>query len=95
MRLINEFKTFVWNNWKAEAMRGYNDDLVMACAIASWIRETALVANYKQTEYKKALLGGIMTTRMSFNTKIKGMAGYKNKNKKGSYSFNNLPFFMK
>lgn len=76
-------------------MRGYNDDLVMACAIASWIRETALVANYKQAEYKKALLGGIMTTRMSFNTKIKGMAGYKNKNKKGSYSFNNLPFFMK
>tara|TARA_Y100000593_G_scaffold57376_1_gene106741 strand:+ start:1507 stop:3075 length:1569 start_codon:yes stop_codon:yes gene_type:complete len=95
VRLINEFKTFVWNNGKAEAMRGYNDDLVMACAIASWIRETALVANYKQTEYKKALLGGIMTTRMSFNTKIKGMAGYKNKNKKGSYSFNNLPFFMK
>lgn len=95
VRLINEFKTFVWNNGKAEAMRGYNDDLVMACAIASWIRETALVANYKQAEYKKALLGGIMTTRMSFNTKIKGMAGYKNKNKKGSYSFNNLPFFMK
>jgi hypothetical protein len=26
-RLLNEIKTFVWNNNKPEAMRGYNDDL--------------------------------------------------------------------
>jgi hypothetical protein len=36
-RLFNELKTFVWNNGKPEAMRGYNDDLVMSMAI---IRET-------------------------------------------------------
>ena len=30
------------NNGKAEALKGYNDDLVMSLAIGLWIRETAL-----------------------------------------------------
>lgn len=34
--------TFIWNNGRAEAMRGYNDDLVMALAIGLWVRDTAL-----------------------------------------------------
>ena len=33
---------FIFNNGKAEALRGYNDDLVMSLAIGLWIRETAL-----------------------------------------------------
>jgi len=42
VRLINEFDVFVWLKGKAQAQQGYNDDLVMAFAIAIWIRETSL-----------------------------------------------------
>ena len=41
-RMINELFVFIWNGNKPEAQRGYNDDLVMAGAIASWVRDTAI-----------------------------------------------------
>lgn len=41
-RLIDELLVFIWNGSRAEAQRGYNDDLVMSFAIGLWIRDTAL-----------------------------------------------------
>ena len=41
-RTIEEIKTFIWYNGKPQAMRGYSDDLIMALAIACWVRDTAL-----------------------------------------------------
>lgn len=41
-RLLKELQTFIWNNHKAEAMEGYNDDLTLAMCIALWIRDTAM-----------------------------------------------------
>ncbi len=55
-RLLNEMKTFIWENGKAQAMRGYCDDLVMALAIGCWVRDTALSANAKDVAYKKVFL---------------------------------------
>ena len=95
MRLFSELKTFVWNNGKAEALRGYNDDLVLAIAIACWVRETALIANHHETEYKKAMLGSIMTSKSVFDTRMRGMAGYRKNNSEKGYDFNNIPFFVK
>ena len=42
IRLVDELFVFIFNNGKAEALKGYNDDLVMSMAIGLWIRETAL-----------------------------------------------------
>ena len=42
IRTIDELFVFIYNNGKAEALKGYNDDLVMSLAIGLWIRETAL-----------------------------------------------------
>ena len=42
IRTIDELYVFIYNNGKAEALKGYNDDLVMSLAIGIWIRETAL-----------------------------------------------------
>ena len=42
IRLINELKTFIWDNGKAQAAENYNDDLVMAFSIGLWVRDTAL-----------------------------------------------------
>ena len=37
-RFVNELKTFIWNNGKPQAMRAYNDDLVLALAICCWVK---------------------------------------------------------
>ena len=41
-RLIDELLVFIWNGSRAEAQRGYNDDLVMSFGIALWVRDTAM-----------------------------------------------------
>jgi len=76
-RLTNELRTFIWNNGRAEAMRGYNDDLTMSIAIACWVKDTALSTNERAMEYNKAFLGSMMTSKTSLNTTIPGMKGYK------------------
>ena len=58
-------------------MRSYHDDLVMSLAIACWVRDTALQANQRDVEYKKAILGGMFMKKTKMNTTIKGMDGHK------------------
>ena len=41
-RLMNELYTFMWTDGKAQAQRGYNDDLVMSLCMCLYIRDTAL-----------------------------------------------------
>ena len=79
-RTINEMKTFIWKNGKPQAMRGYHDDLIMALAIACWVRDTALQANARDLNYQKAFLGAIYTSKTTMNTQIKGQEGYKKDN---------------
>ena len=42
IRTLNELKTFIWDNGKAQAAENYNDDLVISLAIGLWVRDTAL-----------------------------------------------------
>jgi len=76
-RVLNELKTFIWNNGKAEAMRSYNDDLVMSLAIACWVRDTALVVNQRDSEYKKVILNSMTKSSTIIDTTIPGMTGHK------------------
>jgi len=76
-RTINEFKTFIWNNNKAEAMRSYHDDLVMALAIACWVRDTALTVNQKDLQYKRAMVNAMRLNNTRLHTTIPGMSGHK------------------
>jgi len=55
-RLMGELRKFVWHNGKAEAMKGYNDDLVMAAAIGCWIRDTFLGSSILNEELSKKML---------------------------------------
>jgi len=79
-RTINEMKTFIWRNGKPQAMKGYNDDLIMALAIACWVRDTALQANARDLNYQKAFVDAIITSRTTMNTQVKGQIGYKKDN---------------
>ena len=69
-RLLSEMKTFIWHNGRPEAMRSYNDDLVMALAIACWVRATALEVNKRDVEYQKAMLNSMYCSTKKLNTSI-------------------------
>ena len=59
IRLYDELNVFVWNGPKAEAMRGYNDDLVMCYNTAMYVRDTALKQKQYGIEMTKATLNNI------------------------------------
>ena len=59
VRTIDELFTFIWLNGRAEAMRGYNDDLTMALSIGMWVRDTALRLRQQGIELTKQAVSGI------------------------------------
>lgn len=67
IRLVNELKTFVWKNNKAQAMKGYNDDLVMALAIGNYLYEAAGVNAWDSVEVASAMLAGISMGQKKMN----------------------------
>ena len=78
-RTINEMKTFIWRNGRPQAMKGYHDDLIMALAIACWVRDTAIQNSSRELNYQRAFADAILTSRTTMNTQIKGQIGYKEK----------------
>jgi len=58
-RLIDELFVFIYNGNRAEALAGYNDDLVMSFAIALWVRDTALRLRSEGIELSKRAISGI------------------------------------
>ena len=58
-RLIDELFTFIWLGHRAEASRGYNDDLVMSFATGLWMRDTALRLQQQGMDLNRKSLGGI------------------------------------
>jgi len=56
-RLIDELFTFVWLGHRAEASRGYNDDLVMSFSTGLWMRDTALRLQQQGMDLNRKALG--------------------------------------
>ena len=75
-RTINEFKTFVWQNNRPQAMRSYHDDLIMALAIGCWVKDTALTVNQKDVNYQRAQLNSMFVANTQLKTTIPGMKGH-------------------
>jgi hypothetical protein len=59
--------TFVYINNKAQAMQGYNDDLVMSFAIGLWVRDTALRLRTQGVELTKKTLSKMMDNEGLYN----------------------------
>jgi len=76
-RLLSEMKTFIWHSGRPQAMRSYNDDLVMSFAIGCWVRDTVVVQNQKDVEYNKQMLDAISTSKTHISTTIAGMDGHR------------------
>ena len=66
---------------RAEAMRGYNDDLVMSFSMGLWIRETALRLRAEGIELQKKSINninshkGVYTTETNQNDSWKWKVG--------------------
>jgi len=76
-RLFNEMETFVWHNGKPQAMRKYNDDLIMSCAIGCWVKDVVYTVNKREIEYKKAFLTCMTKSDTIITTTIPGQIGHK------------------
>ena len=63
-RLIDELFVFIYKTGmissKAEAMDGYNDDLVMSYSIALWVRDTALRLQKDKTDQQWAMMDSML-----------------------------------
>lgn len=62
-RFLEELRTFIWNGPRAEAMKGYNDDLVLAAAIACYVRDIAIRFSGYGQEMTRATINGIVRTQ--------------------------------
>lgn len=58
-RLLNELRTFVWIHGKPQAMKGYNDDLVMSIGQALYLRDTAMTFFKSNVEQSRAALSAV------------------------------------
>ena len=76
-RLLSEMKTFIWDHGRPQAMRSYNDDLVMSFAIGCWVRDTVIIESQKNIEYSKSFVSSISTAHTSISTTIPGMNNHK------------------
>ncbi len=64
-RFYEELKVFTWQSGKAQAKRGFNDDLVMSLAIGSWLYD----ASADHSKNSKAL-NDAMLNAFSMRTKV-------------------------
>lgn len=56
-RTLSELETFIWKNGKAQAMDGYNDDLIISLGIGLWVSATALRLRQEGIDLTRATLG--------------------------------------
>lgn len=60
-RLYEELKTFMWRNNKAQAQKGYNDDIIMAYAMTFSLFEASGRNLYSDEDMAMGLLAGMST----------------------------------
>ena len=63
-RLIGEMRVFVWKNGKPQAQVGYNDDLLIACATALYVRDTALRLRQQGMDLARAQLSSFQNLNL-------------------------------
>ena len=66
-RFYEELKTFTWTGNKAQAMKGYNDDLVISFAIAAWLYDSSSEYSANSKTLNAAMLKAMKLTRNSYD----------------------------
>jgi len=65
-RLLEELRVFIWQNGKAQAQNGYNDDLVMAAGIGLFARDTGIKFHQQGMDATRAAINGMSSTREGY-----------------------------
>jgi len=79
-RFVEEIQRFIWKNGKPQAMKGYNDDLVMAAAIGCWVKEMIMERNMYHSEMASELLNNIVVVKKSNQVMHNKIKGYNSRN---------------
>ncbi len=91
-RLIEELFVFIYKtgliNSRAEAMKGYNDDLVMSFSIALWIRDTALRLQKDKNDQQWAVMNGILQNNGNSNSEAASGFSKGNQNQNNPFEMN-------
>ena len=77
-RLMSEMRVFVWKNGKAQAQDRYNDDLLMACATALYVRDTALRLRQQGIDLARAQLSSFNNLNSRNQAVIKSVGSQQN-----------------
>ena len=78
-RLMQEMRVFVWKNGKPQAQDRYNDDLIMSCATALYVRDTALKLRQQGIDLARAQLSSFSNLNARNNAVITTV-GFKGEN---------------
>lgn len=70
IRTLGELETFIWDKGKAQAMIGYNDDLIMSLGIGLWVRDTALRLKSESMEYSRTMINKISRAEYTGSTPV-------------------------
>ncbi len=77
-RLLGEMRVFVWKNGKAQAQVNYNDDLLMSCATALYVRDTALRLRQQGMDLARAQLSSFTNLNAKNRSVIKTVGNQQN-----------------
>ena len=84
-RLIDELFVFIWNGSRAEAQRGYNDDLVMSFSTGLWVRDTALKLRQQGMDLTRSALSHIGKSSTGvYSNRTAGQDPWKQKDRFGN-----------
>ena len=77
-RLMGEMRVFVWKNGKAQAQDRYNDDLIISCATALYVRDTALRLRQQGIDLARAQLSSFTNLNQKNKAVIKSVGNQQN-----------------
>jgi len=77
-RLLGEMRVFVWKNGKPQAQTNYNDDLLMACATALYVRDTALRLRQQGMDLARAQLSSFQNLNAKNKAVMKSVGNQQN-----------------
>ena len=72
-RVMSEMRVFIWKNGKAQAQERYNDDLIISCATALYVRDTALRLRQQGMDLARAQLSSFTTLNARNNAIIQNV----------------------
>ena len=77
-RLLGEMRVFVWKNGKPQAQTKYNDDLLIACATALYVRDTALRLRQQGMDLARAQLSSFQNLNAKNKAVMKSVGNQQN-----------------